>query len=117
MKQYIRISVPAAMERTIVKLKYAYRTDFVRKVSNTFCNEVCMGKGTTCSNCPVHQATQRAISEIKLGLRDQYAPSQADYAKPNYGAKRAYSAKNTKCEIWHSDRARANYKTMKGGEA
>ena len=99
-KQYtMKLAVP--VEKTISKLEEAWSLRFANQVFSNFCTNVCKGRfAGSCESCPVFQAHELAVQQIRDGVRSK--PKYADCTIPSYGVFRHFDGKGHKTEVWRA---------------
>lgn len=101
MKKVNTMKLAVPVEKTINKLNEAWSIRYCKLTLGNFCTQVCKGRYCgTCENCPINQAYEVAIQQIKDGVRSK--PEYQDCAIPNYGAYRHFDGKGHKTEVWRA---------------
>lgn len=70
MKKNYTMTMAVPVQKTIDKLNEAWSIKFCNVTLGNFCSQVCKGRYCgTCDSCPVNQAYQLAIQQIRDGVR------------------------------------------------
>lgn len=101
MKKNYTMTMAVPVQKTIDKLNEAWSIKFCNVTLGNFCSQVCKGRYCgTCDSCPVNQAYQLAIQQIRDGVRSK--PEYADCRISSYGAFRHFDGKGHKTEVWRA---------------
>lgn len=100
MKKVNTMKLAVPVERTIEKLETAWSLKYANQIHSNFCANVCKGRfAGSCESCPVFQAHELAVQQIRDGVR----------SKPEYqncsmscGAYRHFDGKGHKTEVWRA---------------
>lgn len=100
MKKVNTMKLAVPVERTIKKLETAWSLKYANQVHSNFCANVCKGRfAGSCESCPVFQAHELAVQQIRDGVRSR--PEYAD-CKISYGAFRHFDGRGHKTEVWRA---------------
>ena len=100
MKKVNTIKLAVPVERTIEKLSTAWSLKYANQVHSNFCANICKGMfAGSCESCPVFQAHELAVQQIRDGVR-----TRPEYMNESlhYGAYRHYDRKGNKTEVWRA---------------
>ena len=101
MKKQYTMTMAVPVQKTIDKLNEAWSIKFCKVTLGNFCSQVCKGRYCgTCENCPVNQAYELAIQQIRDGVRSK--PEFVN-CSVNYGAFRHYDGKGHRTEVWKAE--------------
>lgn len=101
MKKVNTMKLAVPVERTIEKLESAWSLKYANQIHSNFCANVCKGRfAGSCESCPVFQAHELAVQQIKDGVRSK--PEYADCTISSYGAYRHFDGKGHKTEVWRA---------------
>lgn len=100
MKKVNTMKLAVPVERTIEKLESAWSLKYANQIHSNFCANVCKGRfAGSCESCPVFQAHELAVQQIREGVRSR--PEYQD-CKVSYGAFRHFDGKGHKTEVWRA---------------
>ena len=100
MKKVNTMKLAVPVERTIEKLETAWSLKYANQIHSNFCANVCKGRfAGSCESCPVFQAHELAVQQIRDGVR-----SKPEYqnCSMSYGAYRHFDGKGHKTEVWRA---------------